>query len=64
MQAHKHLVLVRLPLLCRVYAGTWKGTQVAVKILLHTALDACNQEAMNQALTLSNPVLANLSKVG
>lgn len=47
----------------RVYLGTWQGTSVAVKILLNTALDACNEEAMTRALTLSNPVLANLSKV-
>lgn len=47
----------------RVYLGTWQGTPVAVKILLNTALDACNEEAMTRALTLSNPVLANLSKV-
>ena len=47
----------------RVYLGTWQGTPVAVKILLYTALDACNEEAMTRALTLSNPVLANLSKV-
>lgn len=49
---------------CRVYVGTWQGTQVAVKILLGAALDLYNKEAVTQALTLSNPVLSNLSKVG
>mgnify|MGYP001086536449 CR=1 FL=1 len=50
-------------LTCQVYVGTWQHTPVAVKILLNTALDVYNEEAVNQALTLSNPVLENLQKV-
>ncbi len=36
---------------------------MAVKILLNTALDVYSEEAVKQALTLSNPVLENLQKV-
>jgi len=50
-------------LTCQVYVGTWQHTPVAVKILLNTSLDVYNEEAVKQALTLSNPVLENLQKV-
>lgn len=47
-----------------MYVARWQETQVAVKILLTTALDMYSQEGMQQALTLSSPILQNLQKVG
>ena len=49
-------------LLPQVYLAKWNQTTVAVKVLLSTALDAYREEALQQALTLSSPVLANLQK--
>ncbi|GAB4822575.1 hypothetical protein N2152v2_009621 [Parachlorella kessleri] len=46
----------------RVYVARWQQTPVAVKILLNTALDVYSEDAVKQALTLSNPVLENLQK--
>ncbi|GAB4813554.1 hypothetical protein N2152v2_000600 [Parachlorella kessleri] len=46
----------------RVYFARWQHTAVAVKILVSTALDACNNKAAQRALSLSNPVLENLQK--
>lgn len=50
----------------QVYMGRWHQTTVAVKILLSTSVgvDAATEEATRRALTLSNPVLVNLHKVG
>ncbi|GAB4821932.1 hypothetical protein N2152v2_008978 [Parachlorella kessleri] len=47
----------------RVYLGLWRECPVAVKILLSAGLDAANEsDAMQQAISLSHPVLANLQK--
>ncbi|GAB4821009.1 hypothetical protein N2152v2_008055 [Parachlorella kessleri] len=46
----------------RVYVASWQCTPVAVKILLNTAVDMYSEEAVQQAITLSNPVLENLQK--
>ncbi len=55
--------LLRYVVPCQVYVATWQHTPVAVKILLNTALDVYSEEAVKQALILSNPVLKNLQKV-
>lgn len=47
----------------RVYTARWRQTIVAVKILLTNSVGLCSEEAMQHALTLSNPVLENLQKV-
>lgn len=63
----QHPLLPLLPVAhcpLQVYVARWRETQVAVKILLSTVLDMYSQEAMQQALTLSNPILQNLQKVG
>ncbi len=48
----------------QVYLAKWHHTPVAVKILVNTALDVYGDKAAKRALTLSNPVLENLQKVG
>jgi hypothetical protein len=48
----------------QVYLARWHHIDVAVKILMNTALDICNEDAVAQTVTLSNPVLLNLQKVG
>lgn len=40
----------------------WQQTLVAAKLLLNTGIAADNPEAVQQALTLSNPVLEKLQK--
>lgn len=47
----------------QVYLAMWQETPVAVKVLMNTGVDAFNEEAVQPAITLSNPLLANLQKV-
>ena len=48
----------------QVYLGLWRDTRVAVKVLRNSGLEGLPlDEARQQALTLSNPILANLQKV-
>ena len=47
----------------QVYLGLWRDTRVAVKVLRNSGLEGLPlDEAKQQALTLSNPILANLQK--
>lgn len=64
MKLWRRLRLRLAPLPARVYMAKWQETLVAVKILLSTAVEMSSEEAAQQALTLSSPVLANLQKVG
>lgn len=47
----------------KVYLGLWRDTRVAVKVLRNSGLENMPlEEAREQALSLSNPILANLQK--
>lgn len=46
----------------QVYLAKWQETQVALKVLLNTGLNAIDDEGMLSSMTLSNPLLENLQK--
>ena len=48
----------------QVYLAKWRETLVAVKILMNTGVDIEDADDAERALTLSNPILMDLEKVG
>ena len=62
--SHSTHAFLPLPPRLQVYLAKWRETLVAVKILMNTGVDIEDADDAERALTLSNPVLVDLEKVG